>query len=141
MGDLVISDLAYSHPGGELLFSGVSFRVPSGRHAALVGANGAGKSTLMRILAGELEALEGAVARGGRVAYMPQSVGMGHGTVRELLLDVAPARLRQAGRKMLKAEADLAGGDAGAGARLGEAIGLWSDLGGYELEGRWDAAC
>jgi ATPase subunit of ABC transporter with duplicated ATPase domains len=25
--------------------------------------------------------------------------------------------------------------------RLGEAIGTWSDLGGYELEGRWDAAC
>src|SRR3712207_5487614 len=25
--------------------------------------------------------------------------------------------------------------------RLGEAIGDWSELGGYELEGQWDAAC
>ncbi len=32
-------------------------------------------------------------------------------------------------------------GDESAGIRLGEAIGTWSGLGGYELEGAWDAAC
>jgi ATPase subunit of ABC transporter with duplicated ATPase domains len=44
---------------------------------------------------------------------------------------------------MLAAERELAAGadPAGAGMHLGEAIGDWSELGGYELEGQWDAAC
>jgi hypothetical protein len=38
MAHITVSDLAYAHPGGELLFSGVSFRVAAGRHAGLVGS-------------------------------------------------------------------------------------------------------
>ncbi len=30
MGHLSVTDLAYGHPGGDLLFTGVSFRVPEG---------------------------------------------------------------------------------------------------------------
>jgi len=142
---VVVSNLAYAHPGGDLLFSEVSFRVTPGQHVGLVGANGVGKSTLFRILAGALPAEEGDVDI-GTFAYMPQDVGVGPDsgrTVRELLLEAAPARLRQAGERMLHAERELAAGadPAGAGMRLGEAIGDWSELGGYELEGRWDAAC
>ena len=138
---ITVSDLAYAHPGGEELFSEVSFKVPAGAHAGLVGANGVGKSTLLRILAGELAALDGAAGTGGGAAYMPQDVGLGGGTVRELLLSVAPPRLRAAGARMLGAERALTEGDAEAGIELGEAIGAWSELGGYELEGQWDAAC
>jgi ATPase subunit of ABC transporter with duplicated ATPase domains len=141
---VVVSNLAYAHPGGDLLFSDVSFKLGPGAHVGLVGANGVGKSTLLKILAGRLEALEGD-ADVGPYAYMPQDVGVGADlrTVRELLLELAPARLRAAGERMLVAERDLAaGGDAAdAGMRLGEAIGDWSELGGYELEGQWDAAC
>ncbi|MET0685498.1 MAG: ATP-binding cassette domain-containing protein, partial [Solirubrobacteraceae bacterium] len=144
MSHVVVSNLAYAHPGGDLLFSDVSFKVGSGDHVGLVGANGVGKSTLLRILAGRLEALEGD-ADVGPFAYMPQDVGVGadERTVREMLLELAPARLRAAGEKMLAAERDLAaGGDAAdAGMRLGEAIADWSEFGGYELEGQWDAAC
>ena len=145
MSHVVVSNLAYAHPGGELLFSEVSFKVSSGQHVGLVGANGVGKSTLFRLLAGLLPADDGDVDI-GTFAYMPQDVGVGPdsgGTVRELLLEAAPARLRSAGERMLAAERELAaGGDpAGAGMRLGEAIGDWSELGGYELEGQWDAAC
>jgi ATPase subunit of ABC transporter with duplicated ATPase domains len=140
----VVSNLAYAHPGGDLLFSDVSFKVGSGEHVGLVGANGVGKSTLLKILAGRLEAIEGD-ADVGPFAYMPQDVGVGADarTVREMLLELAPARLRAAGEKMLAAERDLeAGGDAAdAGMRLGEAIADWSEFGGYELEGQWDAAC
>jgi ATPase subunit of ABC transporter with duplicated ATPase domains len=136
-----VSDLEYAHPAGDLLFSEVSFRVAAGSCAGLVGANGAGKSTLLRILAGELTADGGAAATGGQALYMPQDVGAGDGTVRELLLRTAPARLRGAGQRMIDAERALAGGDDSAGVRLGEAIGEWSALGGYELEGRWDAVC
>jgi ATPase subunit of ABC transporter with duplicated ATPase domains len=141
MAHITVSDLAYAHPGGELLFSGVSFRVAAGRHAGLVGANGVGKSTLLRILAGELSADEGGTTLGGRALWMPQDVGTEGGSVRELLLSAAPPRLRTAGVGLLESEAALAAGDATAGARLGEAIGDWSELGGYELEGQWDAAC
>ena len=145
MSHVVVSNLAYAHPGGDLLFSDVSFKVSPGQHVGVVGANGVGKSTLFRILAGRLPADDGDVDI-GTFAYMPQDVGLGPdsgGTVRELLLEAAPARLRDAGERMIAAERALdAGADlAGAGMRLGEAIGDWSELGGYELEGQWDAAC
>jgi ATPase subunit of ABC transporter with duplicated ATPase domains len=141
MAQISVNDLAYAHPGGELLFSGVSFRVAAGRHAGLVGANGVGKSTLLRILAGELTADAGETALGGRALYMPQDVGTTGGSVRELLLSAAPARVRAAGLGLLESERELKAGDASAGVRLGEAIGNWSQLGGYALEGEWDAAC
>ena len=141
MSSITVSDLAYAHPGGDVLFDGVSFKLAPGKHAGLVGANGVGKSTLLRIIAGILDPLTGATSVGDRALYMAQDVGTGEGTVRELLLSVAPARVRDAGLAVLAAERDLAAGDADAGVRLGEAIGSWSDLGGYELEGQWDAAC
>ena len=143
MAHVAVSDLAYAHPGGDLLFDGVSFRVSPGDHVALVGANGVGKSTLLRVLTGELKAEEGEVAVGGRLAYMPQDVGSGADvrTVRELLLALAPGALRSAGERMLTAERALDAGDDDAGMDLGTAIGDWSELGGYELEGQWDAAC
>ena len=143
MGHVVVSRLAYAHPGGELLFCDVSFRVSEGRHVGLVGANGVGKSTLFRVLAGALSADEGDVSIGGIVGYMAQDIGVADEdrTVRELLLSLAPLALRSAGERMLRHEAQLAAGDADAGIKLGSAIADWSALGGYELEGQWDAAC
>ena len=142
MPHITVSDLAYAHPGGDLLFSGVSFRVAPGRHAGLVGTNGIGKTTLLRILAGDLTPDEGDAALGGRALYMPQDVGTKDAaSVRELLLSVAPARVREAGLALLHSERALEAGDASAGITLGETISNWSDLGGYELEGQWDAAC
>ena len=145
MSHLAVSDLSYAHPGGDLLFSGVSFKLKSGEHAGLVGANGVGKSTLLRLIARELTAETGEATAGGRIAYMPQDVGVqaDTGTVHEMLLATAEPRLRAVGRRMLAAERELeAGADAArAGMDLGEAIGEWSDLGGYELQGQWDAAC
>ena len=141
MSSIVVSDLAYAHPGGDLLFESVSFKLPPSRHAGLVGANGVGKTTLLRVIAGTLEPAAGSASVGDRALYMAQDVGTGQGTVRELLLSAAPSRIRDAGVALLSAESDLARGDDSAGVRLGEAIGVWSDLGGYELEGQWDAAC
>jgi ATPase subunit of ABC transporter with duplicated ATPase domains len=43
MSHVVVSNLAYAHPGGDLLFSDVSFKVGTGDHVGLVGANGVGK--------------------------------------------------------------------------------------------------
>ena len=65
MAHVGVSNLAYAHPGGDLLFSDVSFRVSPGQHVGLVGTNGVGKSTLLKILAGELAPDEGEYAVGG----------------------------------------------------------------------------
>jgi ATPase subunit of ABC transporter with duplicated ATPase domains len=143
VGHVAVSNLAYAHPGGDLLFSEVSFRISPGQHVGLVGTNGVGKSTLLKILVGELAPDEGECAVGGRPGYMPQDVGVRDGelTVRALLLSLAPRALRHAGESMLVLEAELETGDPSTGIKLGEAIADWSALGGYELEGQWDAAC
>src|SRR3954462_7654425 len=143
MSHVTCNALAYAHPGGDLLFTDVSFHVSPGDHVGLVGANGVGKSTLFRVITGELAADEGEVNVGGRLAYMPQDVGVGDDdrSVRELLTALARSAARAAGERMLTAERALAAGDESAGMALGAAIGEWSSLGGYELEGQWDAAC
>jgi ATPase subunit of ABC transporter with duplicated ATPase domains len=143
LGHVAASNLAYAHPGGDLLFSGVSFTAGAGEHIGLVGANGVGKSTLLRILAGELPADEGEVAVGGRLAFMAQDVGAAGEarSVRDLLVSLAPHALRATGVRMAEAERALEAGDEEAGMHLGTAIAEWSELGGYELEAQWDRAC
>jgi ATPase subunit of ABC transporter with duplicated ATPase domains len=143
MSHVRVSNLAYAHPGGNLLFEGVSFKIPPGSHVGVVGVNGVGKSTLLRVITGELPAEEGEVSVGGVVARMPQDVGVEDDarTLRELLLDLTTGALHDAGTRALAAERALAAGDEQAGMALGAAIGDWSELGGYELEGQWDAAC
>ena len=75
--NVAVANLAYAHPGGDLLFDCVSFRVAPGRHAGLIGTNGVGKSTLLRILAGELQAAEG--QRGPRRPGGLHAAGRGDG--------------------------------------------------------------
>jgi ATPase subunit of ABC transporter with duplicated ATPase domains len=50
---IVVDDLQFAWPDGEVVFEGLSFVVGPGR-TGLIGANGSGKSTLLRLLAGEL---------------------------------------------------------------------------------------
>jgi ATPase subunit of ABC transporter with duplicated ATPase domains len=138
-----VSNLAYAHPGGNLLFEGVSFKIAPGAHVGVVGVNGVGKSTLFGVIMGALPADEGDASTGGRVAHMPQDVGVAgdRRTVRELLLGLTTGALRDAGQRVNAAEKALATGDDEAGMALGTAIGDWSELGGYELEAQWDSAC
>ena len=80
-------------------------------------------------------------ASGGEILYLPQDIGFAtERTVREMLLGFAPARLRAAGERLADAERRLAEGDPDAGLAVGEAIGEWSELQGYALEGTWDAS-
>ncbi|MFM8945846.1 MAG: ABC-F family ATP-binding cassette domain-containing protein, partial [Actinomycetota bacterium] len=112
-----------------------------GEHAALVGANGVGKSTILRILSGVVEADDGEFTVNGSWLSMTQDVGMARptDTLREMLIEVAPPILRDAGRKLIAAERALAdSSDDGMG--YAEALADWGDLGGYELETKWHAA-
>jgi ATPase subunit of ABC transporter with duplicated ATPase domains len=141
VSSIVVSELEYAPPGADSLFFDVGFGIAPGEHAALVGANGVGKSTILRILSGELDADTGEFAVGGTMLRMTQEVGMANptDTLREMLIEVAPDALRTAGRALVAAEKALADGtDDGMG--YATALTDWGDLGGYELEMRWEAA-
>ncbi|MGW9626605.1 ABC-F family ATP-binding cassette domain-containing protein [Microbacterium sp. NPDC055521] len=63
--------------GARVLMSDVSFRVTAGDKIGLVGRNGAGKTTLTKVLAGDVLASEGKVARSGEIGYLPQDPRIG----------------------------------------------------------------
>jgi ATPase subunit of ABC transporter with duplicated ATPase domains len=142
MGYLELNDVSYALPGGWLLFEGVSFKVPEGEHAALVGANGIGKSTLLRLIVGIEEPSGGAIRIDGRVGLMRQFIGSAAQptTVREFLLAYAEPRIGEAAARVAKAERwmhDHPGEDAQL--RYAEALAHWGDVGGYEAEVVFDA--
>ena len=141
MSSIIVSELEYGPPGSDQLFFDVSFKLTPGEHAAIVGANGVGKSTILRILSAQIEADGGEFSMGGTMLNMTQDVGMSRpdDTLREMLIEVAPVALRTAGRALVAAEKALADGtDDGMG--YATALSNWGDLGGYELETKWQAS-
>ena len=141
MSSISVSELAYSPPGAEQLFFDVSFGVAPGEHAAIVGPNGVGKSTILKILTGQYEADDGEFSIGGTFLQMTQDVGMSKpdDALRDMLIEVAPTALRDAGKKLFAAEKAMMSGEDD-GMAYAEALGDWGDLGGYELETQWAAA-
>src|ERR671914_206089 len=141
MGYIEVANLTFSLPGGRTLFADLSFRVPSGRHGALIGANGVGKTTILRLLAGEEQAQGGAVVLDGTVAYMRQFVGSfdPDATVLDLLLSVAPVRIREAARALGRSEDNLSRSPgSSAQFRYAEDLTRWAEIGGYDAEVTWD---
>src|SRR5687767_2995359 len=135
MGFLEVSHLTYALPDGRVLLDDVTFRVGEGQHAAMVGRNGAGKTTLLRVLAGDLTPKAGTVTAGGTVGVLHQLTGAAHAgaTVRQLLLELAPARVRAAAADLAVAERALADrGDERAALRYATALTAWGDAGGYD---------
>ncbi|MBD2501425.1 ABC transporter ATP-binding protein [Anabaena azotica] len=51
---IVVKDLSFSWPSGEIAIQSCSLEVPQGEFWMLLGTNGSGKSTLLRLLAGLL---------------------------------------------------------------------------------------
>jgi len=141
MSSIAVSELAYSPPGAEQLFFDVSFGVTAGEHAAIVGPNGVGKSTILKILTGEYEADDGEFSIGGTFLKMTQDVGMSKpdDALRDMLIEVAPTALREAGKRLFAAEKAMMSGEDD-GMAYAEALGDWGDLGGYDLEAQWAAA-
>lgn len=140
MPHIDVQHLSYTLPDGRVLLDDVSFRVGDSAVAALVGANGAGKSTLMKFVSGEWQPHEGSIVCSGPVAVMPQFIGhMTEGTVRDLLLTVAPEKLRQIASRIDDLElAMMDSEDESIMMKYAQAISDWGEYGGYDLEVVWD---
>jgi ATPase subunit of ABC transporter with duplicated ATPase domains len=139
VGHIDLNGVSFTLPDGRVLLDDVSFRVGDGATAALVGANGSGKTTLLRIIAGDVDPHRGAVTRTGGLGVMRQFVARDSTDVRDLLLSVAPRRVRVAARDLDAAElAMMEHDDEPTQMAYAHALAEWADAGGYEAEVLWD---
>jgi ATPase subunit of ABC transporter with duplicated ATPase domains len=144
MGHVEAAHLSHALPDGRVLLDDVSFRVGDGIVAALVGPNGAGKTTLMRLVTGDLTPQAGTVSSSGGLGVMRQFVGgiRDNTTVRDLLLSIAPGRIRAAASQLDAAElVMMERDDEPAQMRYASALAEWGEAGGYEQEVHFDACC
>ncbi|WP_460598935.1 ABC-F family ATP-binding cassette domain-containing protein [Flexivirga lutea] len=143
MGHIDVNAVHYFLPDGRPLLGGVSLRVGEGAKVGLVGPNGTGKTTLLRIIAGELDAHEGAITRSGGLAVMPQFIGRARPevedfSVRDLLLTVAPDRIRVAAKAVDESELAIMQRDnEPAQLAYAQALADWAEVGGYD----WETSC
>jgi len=95
-GNVEISDVSLRYPGAERdAIAHANVTVPAGNSLALVGSTGAGKSTLADLVLGVIDPDQGSVSIGsvaprdavtrwpGAMAYVPQTVGLSEGSVRD----------------------------------------------------------
>ncbi|MGX1478651.1 UNVERIFIED_CONTAM: ATPase subunit of ABC transporter with duplicated ATPase domains [Streptomyces canus] len=141
MGHLEAAHLEYYLPDGRALLGDVSFRVGEGAVVALVGPNGAGKTTLLRLISGELKPHGGTVTVSGGLGVMRQFVGSvrDETSVRDLLVSVAPPRIREAAQAVDRAEhLIMTVDDEAAQLKYAQALSDWAEVRGYESETLWD---
>ncbi|MFC5266396.1 ABC-F family ATP-binding cassette domain-containing protein [Kribbella qitaiheensis] len=141
MGHVDVAGIGFELPDGRVLLDDITFRVGDGAKVALVGANGSGKTTLTRIIAGDLKPHSGSIGRSGGLGVMRQFVGSvrDETTVRDLLLGVAPERIRTAAAKLDQAElAMMEADDEKTQLRYAHAVSEWGEAGGYDAEVLWD---
>lgn len=72
---IFLHDITFGFPAGDLLFNSITLTIPSQSKSALVGSNGMGKSTLLKIMAKEMEPLQGNINAEGELFYVPQMFG------------------------------------------------------------------
>ncbi|WEK62349.1 MAG: ATP-binding cassette domain-containing protein [Candidatus Microbacterium colombiense] len=141
MGYIDVSGISLTLPDGRPLLDDATFRVGQGSTSALIGPNGAGKTTLLRIIRGDQPADDGVVTIDGGLGVMDQFVGHGEPgqTVHELLVRVAPRRIRTAAEALEAAENALIDRDEhDTQMAYASAIAEYADAGGYEHETVWD---
>ena len=117
-GRLVVDRLGYVPPGSDRpVLRNVSFELEPGEVLGIIGPSGAGKSTLARLLVGVWEPSAGGIFLDGHstwlweresfgryVGYVPQSVALLEGSVRENI-----ARMQEGDPAAVVAAAKLAG--------------------------------
>lgn len=141
MGYIDVSGVSLTLPDGRPLLDEVTFRVGAGSTSALIGPNGAGKTTLLRVIRGDQAADDGVVTIDGGLGVMDQFIGHGEPgqTVHDLLVRVAPHRIRAAAEALDAAEDALIHRDEhDTQMAYASAIAEYADAGGYEHETVWD---
>jgi ATPase subunit of ABC transporter with duplicated ATPase domains len=144
MGHIDVSAVEYSLSDGRVLLNDVSFRVGDGAKVALIGPNGSGKTTLIRMICGDISPDEGSVAITGGLGVMRQFIGSvrDETTVRELLVSVAPPRIREGAAKVIATETAMNENSTEKNQMAyAQAIIDWGDCGGYDFEVIWDKCC
>ncbi len=63
-----VSDLNFAF-GSNLIFKGLSLKVPRGKLVAILGASGSGKSTLLKLIGGQIKPGSGEVRVAGQVVH------------------------------------------------------------------------
>ena len=140
MSLLTLQNLGFDY-GGNAVFEGVNLTVHKGERYGLVGANGAGKSTLMRLIAGEMDPVQGRLERSARVriGYLEQD------TVLDSDRPLREAVRERAFGELLSIEQELGdlGGrldDPASLERYGELHERFEQADGYTMDSRTDAA-
>jgi ATPase subunit of ABC transporter with duplicated ATPase domains len=129
--------------GHQILFIEASTALQKGEKAGLVGPNGAGKTTLFRMITGQEQPDEGAVAvdRGVTIGYFSQDVGemSGRSAVAEVMDGAGAVGAVAIELKALEeamADPDRAAEMDAIIARYGEVQARFEELDGYALETR-----
>lgn len=103
-GEIQFDNVSFSYPGREdEALRGVSFRIQSGEHVAIIGRVGSGKSTLTRLILGLYQPTGGRILIDGvdirqldpaelrrAIGYVPQDVSLLYGTLRENIVLSVP---------------------------------------------------
>ncbi len=142
MGHIDVNGVSFALPDGRPLLDELSFRVTDGVTTALIGPNGAGKTTLLRMIRGEVAPHAGSIGIGGALGVMDQFVGHGDegATVEDLLVSVAPDRVRRAALELAASElAIIEHDDTDTQMRYAGALADYAEAGGYDYETMWDA--
>src|SRR2546429_3274327 len=133
---LTVSQLSKSF-AGRALFDDVSLQVKRGDRIGLLGPKGAGKSTLFALLLGDASPDNGTIEieKTATIGFLPQeTAAAGDETVLELALAVSP-ELVHAQKVIKEHEAAVAGiVDPGADAAYHNALHVFDEHGGWELE-------
>lgn len=93
---VTLEDVSFSYSRDKKFeISGLNLKITQGQNVAIVGSSGAGKSTLVDLILGvyepdigsisisNLKSLDASAKWGGAISYVPQSVNIALGTVRE----------------------------------------------------------
>ena len=134
MSLLSLCDVSFAHACGALLFEGASFSINPDDRVAVVGPNGAGKSTLLRLIAGQLEASRGVIARRRNLTIATAGQEFA-ATASGALFDFVFSELQALARlraRIRELEGQLR--CAGAAAEYAERINEYQEAGGYRAE-------
>jgi ATP-binding cassette subfamily F protein 3 len=140
MSLLTLQNLGFDY-GGQSVFEGVNLTVHKGERYGLVGANGAGKSTLMRLIAGEMDPVQGRLELSGRVkvGYLEQDTVLDSDRpLREAVRERAFGDLLDIEREL--AELGERMEDPASIERYGELHERFEQADGYTMDSRTDAA-